>query len=325
MSTSVSAVTDGKTGGNKGRGRGHTPEPQPIALDRHDSSVPTARTPTKWPNGEYEASISLHSMVDAEKWCSALRRQQEPLAVLAVSTGSDNWAHAAIQILVLKVPHGAKMPRTTFTEGVIYQFGETELGALDANATFMRITIHEADALLANPTVKNVFSSQFNGAAPIVSGGQRKDKLGTTANERWNQARRSDAKLSLDTGLFEVIAPTMNAICPEIEILDEPKADDKTKVHAVWFNKTISMQGAYSMAKSHGAAVGIAKGDRWQFGMRVLCDHPQANEAAAAVRGSDVALARRKWRIDDIPSGRAAKGQVTDAVQTVGCAADIVY
>ncbi|CAK0795531.1 unnamed protein product, partial [Prorocentrum cordatum] len=97
-----------------------------------------------------------------------------------------------------------------------------QLDAADASATFMRITIREADAFLVNPTMKSVFSSQFSGVAPIVIGGQRKDKLGSAASERWKQAGRSEANPSLDAGLREVIESTASAICPEIELHDEP-------------------------------------------------------------------------------------------------------
>eukprot|EP00959_Pyramimonas_sp_CCMP1952_P407351 8537409-Pyramimonas_sp.AAC.1 len=70
--------------------------------------------------------------------------------------------------------------------------------------------------------MNEVFSSQFSGAAPVVVGGQRKDKLGSTANERWKTARKSDAKISMDNGLRDVIKSTMQAICPEIPLLDGP-------------------------------------------------------------------------------------------------------
>ncbi|CAK0860495.1 unnamed protein product, partial [Prorocentrum cordatum] len=354
--SAAAAVADGSTNTTnttKGKGKGAAAaEPQPIALDEHDWSIPIA---------------------------------QEPLAILAIGTGSDNWAHAKIQIPVLRVPHGTANPRKTFMNGVIYQFGETDvtmktnvaqLGEADGNATFMRITIHEADTLLVNPAMNEVFSSQFSGAAPVVVGGQRKDKMGSTANKRWKTARKSDAKISMDNGLRDVIKSTMQAICPEIPLLDEPsrllraggqagqrilgaviaipknqedallkysgyqgiaftfsyigvdaekQEIDEKKVHTVWFNKTISMQEAYGISKSHEAALGVTKGDRGQFGLRVQREHPKAGEAATAVRGSAAALARRKWRIDNIPNEKSTKGQVADAAQTVGWTADIVY
>eukprot|EP00959_Pyramimonas_sp_CCMP1952_P388274 8136428-Pyramimonas_sp.AAC.1 len=83
------------------------------------------------------------------------------------------------------------------------------------------------------------------------------------------------------------------------------------------------MQEAYSMSKSHEAALGVTKGDRGQFGLRVQREHPKAGEAAIAVRGSATALARRKWLIDNIPNGKAVAGQVAGAAQTVGWTADI--
>ncbi|CAK0805662.1 unnamed protein product, partial [Prorocentrum cordatum] len=319
--SAATAVTDGSTNTTKGKGKGTAAvEPQPIALDEHDWSIPIAQAPKKLPDGTYESSVSLHSMEDAEKWCTALRRQKEPRAILAIGAGSDNWAHAKIQIPVLRVPHGTTNPRKTFMNGVIYQFGETEvtmktnvaqLSEADGNATFMRIAIHEADALLVNPTMNEVFSSQFSGAAPVVVGGQRKDKLGSTANERWKTACKSDAKISMGNGLRDVIKSTMQAICPEIPLLDEPsrllraggqagqrilgaviaipknqedallkysgyqgiastfsylgvdaekQETDKKNIHTVWFNKTISMQEAYSLSKSHEAALGVTKG-----------------------------------------------------------------
>eukprot|EP00959_Pyramimonas_sp_CCMP1952_P211054 4417212-Pyramimonas_sp.AAC.1 len=83
------------------------------------------------------------------------------------------------------------------------------------------------------------------------------------------------------------------------------------------------MQEAYSISKAHEAALGVTKGDRGQFGLRVQREHPKAGEAATAVRGSAAALARRKWRIDNIPNEKSTKGQVADAAQTVGWTADI--
>ncbi|CAK0814230.1 unnamed protein product, partial [Prorocentrum cordatum] len=49
---------------------------------------------------------------------------------------------------------------------------------------------------------------------------KQQDKSGSTANERWKQARRSDAKLSLGAGLHDGIKSAMNAIYPEVELPD---------------------------------------------------------------------------------------------------------
>ncbi|CAK0844670.1 unnamed protein product, partial [Prorocentrum cordatum] len=230
--SAATAVTDGATNTTKGKGKGNaTVEPQPIALDEQDWSATIAQVPKKLPDGTYESSISLHSTEDAEKWCTALRRQKEPLAILAFGTGSKNWAHAQIQIPVPQAPHGTSNPRKTFLNGVIYQFGETDvtmktnvtqLGEADGNATFMRTTIHEACTQLVNPTMSEVFSSQHSGAAPVAVGGQRTDKLGSTANERWETARKYDAKTTMGNGLPDAIKATMQAICPEIPSHDEP-------------------------------------------------------------------------------------------------------
>ncbi|CAK0802518.1 unnamed protein product, partial [Prorocentrum cordatum] len=351
----------------KGRGKGNVPEPQPIALDEKDWTVPVAQAPTKTANGDYQSSVSLHSTVDAEKWCSALQRQKGPLAILATGTRNPQWPHAKVQIPVLNVPHGAKVPRKNFLDGVIYQFGETEvqmrtnlaqLEAADGTAVFMRMTIHEADALLVNPTIEEVFSSQFSGAAPIVTGGNKRDKLGSTANERWKQARRSDAKLSLDVGLKEVNKSTLSAICPDIELLDDPGRllraggqDGQRSLGALLAIETSQelallkysgYQGitfafsyigaspekqkeAHSLAKSHEAALGITKGVRGQFGLRVLRSHPQAPEAATAIRGTAAALAGRKWRTGNIPNGRATKSQIQDSDQSVGWTTEVAH
>eukprot|EP00959_Pyramimonas_sp_CCMP1952_P315664 6606837-Pyramimonas_sp.AAC.1 len=73
--------------------------------------------------------------------------------------------------------------------------------------------------MLVSPSMKEVFSGQFSGIAHIVVGCQKSEnKLGGTANERWRQARRTDAKVNLDNGIRDVIKSTVNAICPEIDL-----------------------------------------------------------------------------------------------------------
>ncbi|CAK0844191.1 unnamed protein product, partial [Prorocentrum cordatum] len=339
--SAAAAVTDGSTNTTKGKGKGTAVvEPQPMALDEHDWSIPIAQAPKKLPDGTYESSVSLRSMEDAEKWCMALRRQKGPLAILAIGTGSDNWAHAKIQIPVLRGPHGTTNPRKTFMNGVIYQFGETDvamktnvaqLGEADGNATFMRITIHGADALLVNPTMHEVFSSQFSGAAPVVVGGQRKDNMGSTPNERWKTARKSDAKISVDSGLRDVIKSTMQAICPEIPLLDEPSR--------LW------RAGGQAGQRILGAVIAIPKTQedallKYSGYQGITFTFSYIGVDAEKQETDKPHWALRKVIVDSSDYGcnvniprqakllllyEATRGQVADAAQTVGWTADVVY
>ena len=88
-----------------------------------------------------------------------MRRQEAPIAILAMGPANQLWPHTAIAIPVLKTVNGSK-PNKTFIQGTLYNIGSTEVNCnaniatvapLDtAQVSWMRVTIHEAEALKGN-------------------------------------------------------------------------------------------------------------------------------------------------------------------------------
>ena len=242
-------------------GSGVTPT---IALDPADWNVKVVAAPEKDDaDGTYLSSVSLHDNVTADQWCQAISQQDKAIAILAIGyPGNPVYAHKMIQIPVLKLLPGTTKPKKTFEPGVIYQRSikdevicQTNIAKLQEDKeapAWMRITIHEAEALKDNPSITELFDQQFSGAAPVLD----KTKKEGTAVERYKQQRRSDAKIQLDDQLRDALGAILQRTLVTIPIIEPPTR--LTRMGATKGQRTIT--ATFAVAHDVGDRILAASG-----------------------------------------------------------------
>eukprot|EP00969_Alexandrium_andersonii_P333812 14752447-Alexandrium_andersonii.AAC.1 len=96
-----------------------------MCIRDRDWTVPVAQAPQEDQEGAFLSSVSLHDAVTAEKWCARLKRQEKPLAIIAIGEGNEAWPNEKIHIPVIRPDPTTGVVKKAFLRGVIYQFGET--------------------------------------------------------------------------------------------------------------------------------------------------------------------------------------------------------
>ena len=215
-----------------------------LALDPEHWSCTVRTAPTKDPSGAtYLAGISLHDIEEGDKILEqTLGRGSRPdvaLAIVVLGPPNPQYAGSAMAIPVLKRGTRAHKPAPVHLEGTLYQLGAipnqvscTQNRATvrinpEHSVTWVRIQLHEKDAIAATPSLHEAFAQQFSGAAP-VNGGPRgpPPKKGTAqdrAREKSKLSRKDTQRIQLDDEMHDIFKAVFHNHFPKIKVLEPCK------------------------------------------------------------------------------------------------------
>ena len=215
-----------------------------LSLDPEQWSKPVLSAPTKDPTGAtYVEGISLHDIEDGDKILEQMLgkgiRPDAAVAIAVLGPPNPHYVGTAMALPVLKRGTRANKPASIHLEGTLYQLGTIHHQVLCTQnrahvrinpehcVTWMRVSLHEKDAIAATPSLHEAFDHQFSGAAP-VNGGPRgpppkQGKAQDRAREKSKQSRKDLNRIQLDDEMHDIFKALFHNHFPKVKILEPCK------------------------------------------------------------------------------------------------------
>ena len=239
-----------RSGGNgtstpTGSARLQTADTPFISLDPDYWEVQVLAEPTTLDDGKtYKPSISLHDYDSGERLLQHhLGQGKRPTGFLAIAVmgpKNDNYVGTEMAVPVLK--RHPKAPKVVHTHlpVVLYQLGTKEVtctekvavAAIDPadHVCWIRVTLHEAEAIAAVPSVHKAFEDQFSGGAPVNGGQKAKAPFRTDTNaqekarQKHKESKKDARRLELDSQLQDTFKALFHGNFKGVPILEPCKS-----------------------------------------------------------------------------------------------------
>ena len=215
-----------------------------LALDSDNWSGTVRTAPTKDPTGtNYLPGISLHDTEEGDKILELIlgrgSRPDVALAIVVLGPINPLYVGSPLAIPVLKRGTRANKPAPVHLEGTLYQLGAipNQVSCTqnqvtirinpEHSVTWVRIQLHEKDAIASTPSLNEAFGQQFSGGAP-VNGGPRgpppaKGSAQDRSREKSKASRKDSKRLQLDDEMHDIFKAVFQNHFPKIKILEPCK------------------------------------------------------------------------------------------------------
>ena len=158
-----------------------------LALDPDQWSCAVRAAPTKDPDGtSYLPGISLHDITEGDKLLEQIlgrgNRPNVALAIAILGPPNPTYVGHAMALPLLKRGARAHKPAPVHLEGTLYQLGAIPHEAKctqntvrvrinpEHSVVWVRLQLHEKEAIASTPALHEAFTEQFSGKAPVNGG-----------------------------------------------------------------------------------------------------------------------------------------------------------
>ncbi|MCP4446176.1 MAG: hypothetical protein GY811_12640, partial [Myxococcales bacterium] len=218
-----------------------------IALDPAFWKVPVLAEPTSLDDGKtYKPSISLHDYESGERLLQHHlvqgKRTTGQLAIAVMGPKNDNYVGTELAVPVLKRHPKAPKVVHTHVPVTVYQLGTKEVACTEKVAVatidpadhvcWIRVTIHETEAIAAVPSMHQAFEDQFSGGAPVNGGPRAKGPFrGDSApqdkarqNQKHRESKKDARRQELDSQLQDTFKALFHGNFKAVTILEPCKS-----------------------------------------------------------------------------------------------------